>query len=564
MRFKQLDAVAVTYDERVIQYTYDALSRLTEADYVGGSTYTYGFDLAGNLVNMDGTSRTYNAANQISNGGFSYDNNGNLTDDGTNGYTWDRANRLLSMGGLTYAYDGLGHRVSQDNGVDVTQYLLDVQPGLAVVLSETIGVNTRRYIHTLRGLHARHDGSAWTYPVKDGLGSVRGYINPNNEVLSNINYSEYGVPDTNITGPAFTGEWRDETEIQYHRTRYYKPVQGLWTGLDTLETVNRYSYVTGNPVNYIDPLGLQDCIMSVTGEVICKPPLTLVPLPPITWIPPITKPPINPPTSVPPTPVPTSTSEAPRQPTTGPTQGTTPAVTATPVPTAPAATTAPTGTAAPTQVVTATAAAQLAVQANTGFCPALQGEIPTIQPTATRTSFVYHLAFGLAAFDEGISGAPALEIFTNNLNDKFQVLRRYPTVMFDRMWWNPANFPFGVPALSNTRFFPDSFNQAISDPRVVRMHFNIEGIANLIEAMNEISDLKEFAIYNGNEGETYFRSLTPIEVRGKPVTFLVTAWELHRIASDRNLCAKTDFYEHGTQDVSSPNQTLKSQICNML
>src|SRR5690606_36378859 len=70
IRFKQLDAREVTYDERTIAYTYDALSRLIEADYDNGTTvYTYGFDLAGNLTNLNGISRTYNAANQLVNDG---------------------------------------------------------------------------------------------------------------------------------------------------------------------------------------------------------------------------------------------------------------------------------------------------------------------------------------------------------------------------------------------------------------------------------------------------------------------------------------------------------------
>ena len=88
IRFKQLDALAVTYDERTIQYTYDALSRLTEANYNNGAeVLTYGFDLAGNLTNLNGVSRTYNAANQLINdstNSLTYDANGNMTSDGVN------------------------------------------------------------------------------------------------------------------------------------------------------------------------------------------------------------------------------------------------------------------------------------------------------------------------------------------------------------------------------------------------------------------------------------------------------------------------------------------------
>jgi hypothetical protein len=43
------------------------------------------------------------------------------------------------MGGSTYAYDGLGNRVRQTVGTVVTQYLLDLQPGLTQMLAQTAG-----------------------------------------------------------------------------------------------------------------------------------------------------------------------------------------------------------------------------------------------------------------------------------------------------------------------------------------------------------------------------------------------------------------------------------------
>jgi hypothetical protein len=108
------------------------------------------------------TNYTYNAGNQLTNAGaatLTYDNNGNLTSDGANAHTWDRANRLLSMGGATYAYDGMGNRIRQTIGANVTRYLLDLQPGLAVVLAATTNGSTAghtdRYVHGPRGIHAQ-------------------------------------------------------------------------------------------------------------------------------------------------------------------------------------------------------------------------------------------------------------------------------------------------------------------------------------------------------------------------------------------------------------------------
>ena len=60
-----------------------------------------------------------------------------MTSDGMNTHVWDRANRLLSYDGHSYAYDGLGNRVSQTVSAVITSYLLDVQPGLVKVIAAT-------------------------------------------------------------------------------------------------------------------------------------------------------------------------------------------------------------------------------------------------------------------------------------------------------------------------------------------------------------------------------------------------------------------------------------------
>jgi hypothetical protein len=81
------------------------------------------------------------------------------------------------MGGIAYAYNGDGNRVSQTANSIVTKYLLDTQPGLALVIAQTTGATTERYIHSPRGIHAvEMPAGAWHYMVQDGLGSVRGAV----------------------------------------------------------------------------------------------------------------------------------------------------------------------------------------------------------------------------------------------------------------------------------------------------------------------------------------------------------------------------------------------------
>jgi hypothetical protein len=85
---------------------------------------------------------TYNAANQLTNwngSALTYDDNGNLTDDGTNTYTWNARNQLASMTGASFVYDGLGRRASKTIGGSTTNYLYDgqnpVQEGSATLLT---------------------------------------------------------------------------------------------------------------------------------------------------------------------------------------------------------------------------------------------------------------------------------------------------------------------------------------------------------------------------------------------------------------------------------------------
>ncbi len=294
-RFKQLAVIDTTYTDTTIDYTYDALSRLLTANYDGGAVeYTYGYDLAGNLTNNNGKTRTYNATNQLTNDGthtLTYDANGNLTNDGTNTYTWDRANRMLTAPNNTsYKYDGLGNRIQQTANRVVTNYLLDLQPGLTKVLAATTGTNTDHYIHApqgsnVPGIHVMQNNAGnWSYMAQDGLGSVRSEIDSLLKVSAAQNYAPYGETFGGVgsfdSPYGFTGEQADGNGQVYLRARYYNPSIGMFPSLDPFEgtmqrpmSLNSYSWVEGNFPNATDPSGnipLYDDVESGRTLYSCK------------------------------------------------------------------------------------------------------------------------------------------------------------------------------------------------------------------------------------------------------------------------------------------------------
>lgn len=76
-------------------------------------------------------------------------------------------------------------------------------------------------------------------------------------------YDAWGVLDvgTSQPGHAFTGrEWEPELGLYYYRARYYDPQSGTFLAQDPLgirpKDLNGYSYVSANPVAFVDPYGL--------------------------------------------------------------------------------------------------------------------------------------------------------------------------------------------------------------------------------------------------------------------------------------------------------------------
>jgi YD repeat-containing protein len=206
-------------------YQYDARYRLTGAYYSDGTYFRYTYDAyfaegkSGNRLSEEtvtGTiTYTYDSANRLASVGgvpYTWDNNGNLLNDGAYTYTYNHANQLVSVSGagttVNYSYNGQGDRVSQTTGITTTTYTLDLAAGLTQVLSD--GTDTYLYGN---GRIAQYDTSGAQYFLGDALGSVRQLVDVNGDVLLAQSYEPYGAvlasAGDGISSYGFAAEMRD-------------------------------------------------------------------------------------------------------------------------------------------------------------------------------------------------------------------------------------------------------------------------------------------------------------------------------------------------------------------
>ncbi|WP_408956498.1 RHS repeat domain-containing protein [Natroniella sp. ANB-PHB2] len=129
----------------------------------------------------------------------------------------------------------------------------------------------------MKHFHRPNQGNAWgrnrREPLRDvyfyhqdRLNSVRKTTGRNGEVVERYNYDAYGYPyqgrfeqNHRRSNPfGFTGK-RHEVELGVHSFayRHYNPRSMRWLTVDPIQDgLNWYQYVGGDPVNYVDPLGL--------------------------------------------------------------------------------------------------------------------------------------------------------------------------------------------------------------------------------------------------------------------------------------------------------------------
>jgi RHS repeat-associated protein len=97
--------------------------------------------------------------------------------------------------------------------------------------------------------------------MRDERGSITSVSDSTGTLLARNRYDEYGIPDpANLGRFGYTGQtWLPELGMWYYRARIYSPTLGRFLQTDPIgygDGMNMYAYVGGDPVNFIDPLGL--------------------------------------------------------------------------------------------------------------------------------------------------------------------------------------------------------------------------------------------------------------------------------------------------------------------
>ncbi|HEV8482777.1 MAG TPA: RHS repeat-associated core domain-containing protein, partial [Blastocatellia bacterium] len=274
-------------------YTYDLSNRLTTSsqttngvnaqrrfvyDRWGNRTGVWDATTGGNLIQsvvlqQSGgvpTNRLNSVTTNSVQATYTYDAAGNVINDGTHSYVYDAENRLVSTdgGAVLCSYDHQNRRVKKTTASGTRHYVWEGSQVLAEY-NGTTGAELLNYIYAGRMI-AKSEGGVLRYFLSDRLSS-RVVLDVNGSAVgveSQLPFGEALAPSGEQEKHTFTRYEREsETGMDYALNRGYSSTGARFQSPDPYRASgymvdprswNRYSYTRNDPVNRIDPLGLED------------------------------------------------------------------------------------------------------------------------------------------------------------------------------------------------------------------------------------------------------------------------------------------------------------------
>ena len=266
----RLDNIRNGNNSLIGDLNYDSLGNIEKFDSIAG-TINYTYDANERLYSTSGM-RAYT---------FTYDDRGNVEDNGFDSFTYNLANEMRSASGNSYVYDGHGKRVKavDSEGTRYSMYSLSGQ-----LLYERINGAYRQNYYLGSQLIAHQGAGEQTFIHPDILGTTAGKTNSDGGLIKRLRYAPFGLEwgKTNASSGedeiGYTGHKHDKSiGLTYMQARYYDPVIGRFysndpvdalghmNGLQGVQGFNRYAYANNNPYKYVDPDGEAVIYAGFTG-----------------------------------------------------------------------------------------------------------------------------------------------------------------------------------------------------------------------------------------------------------------------------------------------------------
>ena len=251
-------------------YGYDALDQLASMTPAGQSSLTYGYDRIGNLTVKEGLIQTYytggsgrgpHALATAQGLTYNYDPNGNLLD------TRNSSNNVLTS--ITWNSENMPTKVIQ-SGITIYQKFFlgeslwkKVEPSGSTFYLPSMRIENGQVRKFFGGFAERSPDGALKFYHDDHLGSASLVTNSAGVMVSRQAYMPYGSDrsiDPNSTfAPKYQFNFKEKESTGFYDygARLYNPATGRWLSPDSSagDGLNRYTYVSNNPLRYTDPTG---------------------------------------------------------------------------------------------------------------------------------------------------------------------------------------------------------------------------------------------------------------------------------------------------------------------